>query len=797
MSKSFDEEPRRGPVGLVVVDQARRVKDVSVPPSGPQDPRQSVSNKRNSPEPYRDLTQHPNLTGTYFEEHGRYRLFINHAGPHLECLLTLVNSAFAYRKRRGRDRRLPARWGLDVGSGQSPKPLAYRFAGQWVGPDYRLYVPVWLGVFSPGTGDADNSPEEVGVLAPGDGDEIEVTFFQSFKSLWPDEPLFAFRPHDFTYPTTALRQDRNPVLLERYLDRAAVEYETRSSYWFPITPQQSAALETQVRLLASRVRVDPSRAFARTGEGGRSMDMASLLLEEEKLEITAADNHARDNIVTAIDEVFLSIYEAAVNGSVSHHNLTMEQLRNELRPLLLRALDHWKLGPEPKARSVGTALTYALDRAHGATTKHIERVVGLRPRGWRTFKYSIEIELYRLIKFDDPKTQDAYDDAKKQAKRVKKALEKSLKDAGDQFRTFKKVAKFLPVTYMGGRATIRYLGVVPSGETDGEVKAPEQGDDEPWVAHYGIGMGGIQMSRTTGDTPKMDLQGTGIVRSGRPPTPEDLVGHIAYHEGNLYSGIDLDEDPDGEWKGELGPSRAQMFFYSDGTAPSIRFAFTGGVGYLEQGASASVKVVNGWSWLISTSGHRVRLTPKVLGEDDSFEAFYRDRIASVAVHFPINGARIPVPTEDESAEMYMKGLLSVPEALQAFTACELPLITHSMASMAFHGYADPPAEREYNFLLSLHRAMSGRNYMWSLLGDQFNWRMSWPDLEDRGRLVLKAHGEPDTPEGRDPNTKEEFDPRLRRVDIDVQLLEAEDDDAPPASAGGDDATLPLYPSTDE
>lgn len=151
-----------------------------------------------------------------------------------------------------------------------------------------------------------------------------------------------------------------------------------------------------------------------------------------------------------------------------------------------------------------------------------------------------------------------------------------------------------------------------------------------------------------------------------------------------------------------------------------------------------------------------------------FDTYWRSRIAQVGVHFPINGARLPVPTEREEELMRAANLLTVKQALDAFAACELPLIAHPLAVVQLDGYADPPHDPASNRVLSKARAESVANYLMGIVGEPLTYGLSVEELNDRGRMPIKGHGEPDdgVPEG-----KEQFGPMMRRVDVTVFIRE--------------------------
>lgn len=111
-----------------------------------------------------------------------------------------------------------------------------------------------------------------------------------------------------------------------------------------------------------------------------------------------------------------------------------------------------------------------------------------------------------------------------------------------------------------------------------------------------------------------------------------------------------------------------------------------------------------------------------------------------------------------------EGLISVKHALNAFTACELPLLSDPFAQISLDGFADPPGSVQYNQELSENRAKSVRNYLHGLLGEQLTWGFSYEELKYLGRLDWRGHGEPPGSTNQ-KGSQALFDPRERRVDV--------------------------------
>lgn len=791
MSKSYFEEPRRGPIALEPSCDPFEARGHTIPPSGPTDPRQRVRNDRRDPEPYRDLRVKPNLTGTWFERRGRYRLFINHVGGHLECLLTLVVKESGYhmeRKSLAKDERLPFDWGIPGYLGRPPKrkldPIAFRFAGDWVSNVYMLTVPVWLSEQRLEVSAGSVGTHDLGQLTPrAGGDELDVDLLGWFVRRWPDaKELFDLEDSGegespANLRTVARRESSQPVLLDRYLARPSVPYHVRTHYWFPLTPKQRKNLpKLAATIRYEQVFVDPDANYrpVAKGQGGKAMDIYDLLAAGRALGMGHDYTHARNNIVTAVDEIVSRVFERAYSTPPHEGGLGIDELVH-LRPHVLRFLDDWCLAPSEDhgRQTLATALQRLVDRASWdkAEYSHLEKYLGITSRGWRGFEYEVEVTAYEVMEFDEESTQKSYETGKEVFDKLREQVEKQAKKHLPKLSKFKAVAKLLPLSYLVGHVRVKFVRVV-----EGDAGGPQ---DDPWEAYYGFALGGISMSKSAGSAGQsVKMSGTTVVRASTPPMKEELEGVLQYVEGSLFGGIGLGGDD--EDKGVENPgmvlTKSMLTFYGGKQAPAVSFVFgaklTDGLGGGEVGAQG----LFGWTWLLDGGESRIAIEPKGAQEEQDFQSYWQDHVPSLAVHFPINGARLPVPTEAEQARMDEEGKISVKEALDAFAACELPLIAHPAARIEIDGYADAPGKKKYNQTLSEHRAESIFNYFESIMGEHYTKGLSAFDLALSGRIRLKGHGEP--PKS-DTATLEKFDPAERRSDIKISL--ATDDEGAESS----------------
>ena len=230
-----------------------------------------------------------------------------------------------------------------------------------------------------------------------------------------------------------------------------------------------------------------------------------------------------------------------------------------------------------------------------------------------------------------------------------------------------------------------------------------------------------------------------------------MEGTAGYFRGDLFAGARADH-----FFGldvQLGGSKSGLLLYGDGSpGAGMQLLLDGEIGDVSAGLGIGIDSTLGQVWLMtSEGGGDIEWLPKK-SDPVEFAKYWSDHIGELAVFFPINGARLPKPTEREEELMREYGRLTVQQALQAFAACELPLLTNPLASIWLEGHADRPDYPEPNKRLSKNRAESVSNYLQGLLG---------PEIASR--LEFSGVGEPT---GGDEKV---FDQNYRRVDLRVEL----------------------------
>lgn len=768
--EAFDDEPRRGPIVRQPMSEGFRVAGKEVIAGHPADPRQRVRNDRRTPEPFKDLRIKPDLTGTYVERRGRFRLLLNHVGGHLECLLTLVVDANTYhspKKSLDEDIRLPFDWGIagyntSVLRPSRRPPITFRFSADFdkATQTYLLYVPVWLGDVVMPIEKMEVLPDLGFMEVRADGEELDITFVPAFVQSWPEvEASFSGEDLSRDLTTRAIRDDGQPALLERYLGRSSVPYEARTHYWFGLTPTQRENIVPLAReLYRIRVRVFKDREFLPSqSDEGTLVTLYDLMMEARTLGVGAGVSVRRANIVQSVDNIIKELVSIAFSTPVRGGGIRGDE-EEHLRVQVLRLLDGWRLEAtdEHPERSIAVVLQDTLDRNSGReNTRTIESFLKIKPGGWRKFRYEVKVTLFQMFDFEEDATKDAYKEAKKVLKKVLKSL------AGKANGIIGKASKYLPVSHILGHMEVRFVGVVEGADDDADIGT--------WTAEYGIAMAGAKFSKSAGKGgASFKLEGAAELWGSRPARPEDLDGIATYAEGAAVAAIDSGLS-DGKFSQKIGDGKSLLTLFGDFSEQAIGFVFEDSIGAKSRGGGISIRALTGTAWLLDSKDQGIYLEPKDRTEEGSFHDYWQDRVPSLAVHFPINGARLGVPTREELERMHERRQLSVKEALNAFAASELPLIANPLATITLDGFADAPGRVEDNEVLSLNRAKSVYQYLDSIMGSHFSIGMDMDEAIDLGRASINGKGEPERRGGEkvDPREKEEFDPAERRVDVAV------------------------------
>ncbi len=725
--KAFDDEPRRGPIEATSYTGGRSAHGVSSPSGGPADPKLSVRNARRAPQVFPDLRVKPNVTGTYVERHGRARLFVNHVGGHIEALLTLVSRNIRFHEMsRGKfpsladDIRLPTQWGYAGMLEGTRKALAYRFNGDHTaGGEYVLSVPDWLGPKVPhdvraGVG---GGPvlSHLGILQAHE-DSISVEFQPWFKDRWHWSAAEHFAKAFLESSKQLLfeRWDETPVLLERYVARATVSFSARTLFWFGASPKQFGRLEDFANAVFRHVVTVNPKTYERSSTG-ENYDIFDLMKQARTLSGPTVASQRAEIVNRASDIIKKILDEALLTTTLSDGGLTQSETYLLREPILSR-LNAWTLpkdGKWPK-QSVASMLQSTIDGASSLLVRapEITDFLGIRGRGYRQHIYELDGEGYTLT---DLATEDLEGQfkkirelAKKLGSQAQKAIDKAIEKAekaGDLlskgqrgWKTYRRVAKFLPYAYSLGFVHIKYVG---SNEGSG---GPQE---DPWEAYYGFFMGGLDFARSLGNAKaKIKLEGTARQWGAEAMRPKDLEGLVQFLQGSAMLAKEAELGPS-VVPDSVGGTVAALSFMGDLQADAGRQAVLsfvldakakvkkGGKG----GAGGNLKGLWGYVWsLHDTEPDDITIVSRK-DEDESseFSVYWENHLGPMAVFFPINGAHFEVPTDDEREFMEKEQLLSPRQALDAFAAAELPMMVNPLSVFKLEGFADAPDGKDANF----------------------------------------------------------------------------------------------------
>lgn len=741
-----ETECPRGPFELKS-PEADYISGRTLRPSCPAKPRQVVGNAKRKPQSFSDMRTEPNLTGTWLEDKERMWLFINHVGGHIQGLLTLVTTFWRYNvpadSLRG-DIRIPLDWGVNpererrMRNGSPLPELAFRFQGDETARTFVLKVPRWIG--KPFGEIREESVGTLEITSKG----ITVEFDEVFLARWPHA---VEKPQEIK----AWRVDTEPALFERYVARESVSWALRSKLWFPTTPKQleriaDGAAEFFARTMGVTDKFKPSPS-------GEQMLIYDLLDESRGLGESQSERARLVNIVERIDDITDDVFTEITSLPARKGGVGGPALREQMAPEIRRWLAEIEF---PKrdglpAITMLTQLTRCMDQAPERAMEKIHKWLELDKRGWREHIFAVTLVIDKLVSFDDPRTQETYDKA---VEHLKDLLSKYASGGRGGRGT-----KFLPMTHARGTIEVGYHGWI--GQKPGDPV-------EKWTARYGFVAGGLKVSRKAGQSLSTFHTSTVATKlAASPPLPHELEGACSLSEFFRYGGITGSSKSPDRKRGQVeGVLLLQMF--GQGTK-GVAAIFEGVEKSNRAGIGVGGKGLVGMMWLKGSGKANVKpLPPKRGEEEEKFDNYWNERIASVQVHFATNGARFDKVRERDKDVMRSTGRLTIQESLKAFTACELALISEFSTKIAIEGFTDRQGKRGKNVELGMNRAKTAKSFLQALLGELLDLRL--PKPTPKRRLHLLSDGEVAAEAAGD----EDGHPNLayRRVDLRVGPGEA-------------------------
>ena len=241
------------------------------------------------------------------------------------------------------------------------------------------------------------------------------------------------------------------------------------------------------------------------------------------------------------------------------------------------------------------------------------------------------------------------DEVRKRAKdyegKIKKAIDAAIKAAEAAgrkltahergWRAYRRVSKWLPMTYSMGWLDVKYLG---SGTAHSGVA------EEPWEAFYGFFIAGLKFSKSAGSaSASIPLKGYAQNWGAEAMRPEDLAGMLQYMDASAVfaSGSFKDANIGGgkaalSFLGDLSPNAGRqgaLSFILEGTPKASEGAWGG--------AAASFKGMAGVAWRLADSDPKdIKIpVPPPPEEDDDFSSFWKNHLG------PVSYTHLTLPTK--------------------------------------------------------------------------------------------------------------------------------------------------------
>ncbi len=310
------------------------------------------------------------LTGRWEDDRGRFNLFLNHVGRHLEGMLVLVSHGRSPRVEEFKD---------GTYTDRRPGAQCLRLFG-----DENEGAP---GVFMITKRDEHGesvSAHPIGMLTPSG---------ESMTLLWTDagesEALLALSG------ATMTRINRSPSLFERYLGpppAPQVPLILRTSHWFPLTRKQAALLRTLVLTRPGRLALEDGEREATLPE----MIEAFLALPRdlEGIELRARRQVVVENMDDLVGDVFSWAQGAPVASGGIHQS---QQVFH--RALALSALAETKISYRDTERSLLTLLYEVLRVVpNEERLRYIPRWLGLESQYGFVYDAALDIRRVPLSK---------------------------------------------------------------------------------------------------------------------------------------------------------------------------------------------------------------------------------------------------------------------------------------------------------------------------------------------------------------------------------------------------------------
>jgi hypothetical protein len=698
----------------------------SYEPSSRTQPKARVGSADRSPLIPTDMQEAVKLTGQWRHDGHRYHLFINHAGPHIEILIALVEN------------------GISGGADDFPRDLvrwATRVArlGGDVDPNDRTRYHLYLK--------KDKAPID-SELACGTLQHTHagkrVTLDLDFSRLSGSSKMLP--KLESIGSSVAVRYGQTPNLFENHIGHPSISYDVRSALWFPLTTKQAARLPGFI--FGARIQASADN-YLRTGGSLQSFGYVDMIhayfVTAQDSEITTTQRNQRlANAADALDALVLRAYHDALGLSAEQGGIDEFQV-DFWRLATLESLDEDSItvAGHTKPRTLLEHTKHILDTPHaGVSMRHFVELLHL-PRRVDGHYYALNLD---LIDVDGSAA-----DLKKLEELFRTVAEKLGKKVAQRLK------RRIPAGALLGLATIRK-------QDDPAVNPLADNEPAEWEATYAIELAGLEISGSAGAGTSA-INSTGVARNvyGQAWLPEQLTGPAMLFDasGSIFAG--------GVGKG-LGLSYLRCHGSGRGIPLTpLQFNLSGFSGVFGALPGGSVSMSRFSGALHYLDGYMRDEDIEAPPEDRPFEV---GPPGTTVLHFPINEGGL-------TAEAMV--------LLEVFAATELAILASRGVTMTIEGYADQPDLDFPNLILSRNRAISTFNYLKNILGDELPIPALEQPEPERVEIAKKkealakkqthtifipksdwvtigAKGEPAHSEG-DEKVKPEYNQEFRRVDL--------------------------------
>lgn len=697
-------------------------------PSSRAHPKARVGNAEREVWPRVDMREKPRLTGQWRDLEGRFHLFINQAGTHLELLLALVPNG-PIRKPgtlpdSDRIMRNVLRLGGDIDLNE-----------RWI---YHLYAERPQG-----------SPDAKDLVCGklyllGKQLQLEFTASAAVVAEIAGTSWRAIERLNSLSGSKVMQFGDVANFFERHLCADWMPVETRTQLWFPPTPQQltkvgDTIFDARVSLNSENYRLNDKANLAPFGY----IDLIIAYFANQSDEEIAAPQRAvrRENIGLALDKVVWTAHANALQlppeqGGIDEYQDPMWTVKT------LEALEkkHVVVVGE-KSRSL-LQITQVVLQGLAADTPlpSFARLLHLqRTENGDTYNIGLELE---VIEWGDSDAQ----------RKAEKLLEKL------PGKAIRRMRRWIPRGGLIGKARIDKLG--PFG----------------FSAEYAVALSGFKLSR--GAAPSQ-FSADGVAKHvyGQPWLPEQIEGSAMFAQGT-FSAFDESEG--------TAAGLAYLACYGSGAGKPLSPLNFNCSGFSklfadETGVEGSAIRYRGQLVFIGELPDKF----EVDGPSEKAEAFKWgfDPSTGPTLHFPINGAGIEAAgatlldifaacelavLSQPGLEMTLTGsadqpdqdsknmILSRNRAMSVYNYLK-NILEDELAGPELEPIPLPEHEEvaDANAQIKKHQQETGT--------DEIAFTIFMPNQGQYDRIHIVALGEPKPPAGKE--VKEEYDQALRRVDI--------------------------------